>query len=90
MSSEMTVRPRWSDEELGLTANGTFRPRWTNELTGDVALEHAAFEAVRQGYGCGECLRYFGGLYFERCPTCDARTGSYSIVPQWWTDASVV
>lgn len=78
------VRPRWTDDELQLTPNRTFRPTYTDEVTGDVALTDAAFNAIREGYGCSNCLRYFDGVYLRRCPECRHPTGDFLVIEPWW------
>lgn len=72
-----------------LTPNRTFRVVYGRELTGDVAVWPESGEAIREGYGCGNCLKYFDGLYTPLCPACGARTGSEQITQPWWTSEKV-
>jgi hypothetical protein len=50
------------------------------------AVGPESFEAIMAGYGCGNCLAYFGGLYFPKCPTCGEQTGDAQATHQWWTN----
>ena len=57
----------------------------------EFALEHDDFEAIRQGYGCGNCLADYRGIHLEKCPTCgEERPGHELVVPQWWTSRSAI
>lgn len=44
-----------------------------------------AFKAIMEGYGCGNCLQYFG-MYLAVCPTCGEATGPAQATEPWWTD----
>ncbi len=73
-----------------LTQNNTLKPVWIRDGHGTFALPPESFEAVRQGYACGNCLRYFGGVFMSHCPDCGDPTGGYQVVPQWWTTQSAI
>jgi hypothetical protein len=75
--------------------NGAFVAVWSrdNPQTGEAefALEPEDFEAIRQGYGCPSCLADYGGMYLTTCPQCgEKRQPSELVVPQWWTDRSIL
>jgi len=73
-----------------LTANGTLLPFYEGfdpeKDQPRYALQPESFQAVIEGYACGECLKWFGGLYMAQCPTCGADTGAVQVVPAWWTE----
>jgi len=77
------------------TKNGALVATWSrqNPETGELefALEKEDFEKVLQGYACGTCLADYGGVYLKKCPVCgEDRVQSELVVPQWWTDRSIV
>lgn len=50
------------------------------------ALLPESYFAVLEGYACGECLAWFGGLYAAVCPVCGKPTGPSQAIAPWWTD----
>lgn len=80
-----------------LTANNTFKVdgivAYMREIPDgkgehDMAFQPVVVEAMRQGYGCPNCLRYYGGVFMETCPDCGFRRVDLTMTDPWWTDAA--
>jgi len=83
-----------------LTPGGTLKPIYTRDIPDErgrqtFAVGMEAFNAVCEGYACGNCLEYqaFRGSWLPACPTCGAETGSKGpeqIASEWWTERPAI
>lgn len=50
------------------------------------AVAPESFQAIMEGLACGNCLKYFNGVFCAICPDCGEPTGPTQATEAWWTD----